>query len=508
MPRHVHTKVKFSQEDSMTNSLRLSVVAATAIFAVACVSAPEPVKAPEWTLTTPAADATMTYFVASSSDSAGDTALATEDAALSLISQITRYMGVDISVATTGEAKGTLDSYTAEVTSVVKQSGTSKLSGFTIKDRYVVKDGSLVTVYILVQYATADLNKEKARIAAVFKEKEDAVAKPEAAGDAAVSSGRVFDAIKSYVEAVVAASGSGIDNADIKLERNVNKARTLLGKIQFLRVDAPSAAGLGKNYDKPFQARLSFGEGTSAPGIPGAEVYVTYQRRQTSGRVVSRTERAMTDQKGIVSFSPPPPDFVGKATLSFSLNLDSTRELLDKIPARFEGFVSAIGDDLARRSISFEYTITSAAKTVSTGVFVVDLGEDGTPLTTNVAQGGLFTTLMKEKFKAGLAPIEQGIVVALDDAAVLKAAKAQYGSSLARFIYGFAKVDKAVKDGSMWQATARMTVRCVDFATGQILYSNEKSTIVVAADEASARRAALTQVGADAVAKDLMANLP
>jgi len=492
----------------MTNSLRLTLVAAAGIFAVSCVSAPEPAKAPGWTLTTPAPDAANTYFVASSSDSKGDTALATEDAAISLISQITRYMGVDISVATTGEAKGTLDSYTAEVTSVVKQTGTSKLSGFTIKDRYVVKDGSLVTVYILAQYATADLNKEKARIAAVFKEKEDAVAKPEAAGDAAASSGRVFDAIKSYIEAVVAASGSNIDNADIKLERNVNKARTLLGRLQLLRVDAPTAAGLGKTYDKPFQARLSFGEGTTAPGIPGAEVYVTYQRRQTSGRVVSRTERAMTDQKGIVSFAPPPPDFVGKATLSFSLNLDSTRELLDKIPARFEGFVAAIGDDLARRSISFEYTITSAAKTVSTGVYIVDLNEDGTPLTTAVAQGGLFTTLMKEKFKAGLAPIDQSVVVALDDAAVLKAAKSQYGSSLARFIYGYARVDKPVKDGSMWQATARMTVRCVEFATGQILYSSEKSTIVVAADEASARRAALTQVGSDAAAKDLMANLP
>ncbi|OHD22415.1 MAG: hypothetical protein A2Y38_03510 [Spirochaetes bacterium GWB1_59_5] len=492
----------------MHTSQRLTLAAAAALFAAACVSAPEPVKAPEWTLTTPVADVANTYFVASSSDSKGDTALATEDAAISLISQITRYMGVDISVATTGEAKGTLDSYSAEVTSVVKQSGTSKLSGFTIKDRYVVKDGSLVTVYILAQYATADLNREKARIAAVFKEKEDAVAKPEAAGDSAASSGRIFDAIKSYVEAVVAASGSDVDNADIKLERNVNKARTLLGKLQFLRVDAPASAGLGKSYDKPFQARLSFGEGSAAPGIPGAEVYVIYQRRQTSGRVVTRTERAMTDQKGVVSFSPPPPDFVGKATLSFSLNLDSTRELLDKIPSRFEGFVTAIGDDLARRSISFEYTITSAAKTVSTGVFIVDLTDDGKPSTTTTAQGGLFTTLMKEKFKAGLAPIDQAIVVALDDAAVLKAAKSQYGSGLARFIYGFAKIDNAVKDGSMWQATARMTVRCVDFATGQILYSNEKTTIVVAADEAAARRAALTQVGADAVAKDLMANLP
>ena len=492
----------------MKKSIYAAMAVAAALMGASCVSAPETAKAPEWTLSTPAPDASYTYFVGSSSDDKGDVALATEDAAIALISQITRYMGVEITVETTGEARGTLDSYTADVTSVVKQSGASRVSGFSIKDRYVVRQGTMATVYILAQYVTADLNKEKARIAAMFKEKEDAVAKPEAAGDSAASAGRYFDAIKNYVEAVVAASGSDIANADIKLERNVNKARAVLGKLQFIKVDAPTTAGLGKDYAKPFQARLAYGEGDTAPGIPGAEVFVTYQRRQSSGRVVTRTERVLTDARGIAGFAPPPPDFVGKATLGFVLNLDSTRELLDKIPAKYAAFVEAIGDDMARRAISFEYVIASMAKTVPTGVVVIDLSDDGKPASTSIAQGGLFETLAKEKFKAGLAPLGADMVAALDDAAVLKAAKAQYGSGLSRLIYGVARVERAALDGTMWQATARMTVRCVDFATGMILYSVEKTAIVVASDEASARRSAMLQVARDAVAKDLMANLP
>ncbi len=492
----------------MIKTMRIAIVALAGCILAACATTPQSKQAPEWTLTTPSADATYTYFVASSSDSKGDPALATEDAALGLISQITRYMGVDISVATTGVAKGTLDSYSADVTSVVKQTGSSKVSGFSIKDRYVVRDGSMVTVYVLAQYVTTDLNKEKARIAAVFKEKVDAVAKPETAGDAAAESGRHFDAIKNYVEAAVAASGSDIDNASIKLERNVNKARSVLGKLRFIRVDAPTTASLGKDISKPFQARLVYGEGDRATGVPGAEVYVSYQRRQSSGRVVGRTERAMTDEKGIVSFTPPAPDFVGKATLSLALNLDSTRELLDKIPAAYSALVEAIGDDMARRSLSFEYVIASAARSIPTGVTIVDLGDNGKPATTSIAQGGLFETLAKEKFKTGLAPLNPAIVAALDDEAVLKAAKIQYGSGLARLIYGVAKIENSVKDGSMWQVTARMTVRCVEFSTGIILYSVEKTAITVAADEATAKRSALLQVARDAVAKDLMANLP
>jgi len=492
----------------MGKTRNIVVLAGILLVLASCVSEPAPVKAPEWILSTPAPDATYTYFVASSSDAKGDNALATEDAANALISQITRYMGVEITVSSTGIAKGTLDSYSADVTNVVKQSGSSRVSGFSIKDRYAVRDGSMVTVYILAQYATADLNKEKARIAALFKEKEDAVAKPEGAGDAAVSDGRAFDAVKSYVEAAVAASGSDIDNAAIKMERNVNKARTVLGKLRFISLGAPATAGLGKDYAKPFQAKLVFGESDSAPGIPGAEVFVTYQRRQSSGRVVSKTERVMTNETGLVSFSPPPPDFVGKATLSFALNLDSTKDLLEKIPAKYEAFVAAINEDLSKRSISFGYVIESEARIVPTGVVVIDLGDEGKPSGTSVAQGGLFETLAKEKFKAGLAPLDPVLVAGMDDTAILKAGKAQYGTSLARLIYGQAKVVSASKDGSMWQVSARMSIRCVEFATGRILYSTEKTAIVVAADEASARRSALLQVAKDAVAKDLMANLP
>lgn len=486
-----------------------AILALVAVFSAAsCVSSPKPVKAPDWILTTPPPDATYTYFVASSSDSKGDAALATDDAANALIAQITRFMGVKITVESTGEAKGTLDSYSANVTNVVKQSGSSQVSGFSIKDRYQVREGSAVTVYILAQYVTAELNKEKARIAAVFKEQEDAVAKPEAAGDAAVGAGRVFDAVKSYVEAVVAASGSGIDNAAIKLERNANKARTVLGKLRFVAAGAPTTANIGKEFGKPFQAKLVFGEGESAPGIPGAEVFVTYQRRQSSGRVVTRTERAMSDGAGVVSFTPPPPDFVGKATLSIALNLESTSQLLEKVPASYASIVDAIRDDLSRRSVSFGYTIVSEARTIPTGVAVVDLGDDGKVTGSSVAQGGLFESLAKEKFKTGLSPLDGALVASMDDAAILKAAKAQYGAGLSRMIYGTAKIDSATKDGSMWQVSARMTVRCVDFATGMVLYGVEKTAIVVGSDEASARRSALVQVARDAVAKDLMSNLP
>jgi hypothetical protein len=489
---------------------KLSVLALAVLFAVSCVSSPEPAPAaPDWVLSPPGPDGTNTYFVGYSSAGSGDVAKATDDASANLVAGIMNYLGTRVTVDSTAEARATLDSYQADIVQTVKSESSGRLSGFSIKERYETKGpNDSITVYILAAYQTRELEREKARIAAVFQEQDDAVAKPEAAGDAAASGGRWFDAVRFYIEAAVAASGVDIDNADIKLERNVNKARAVLSKLRFVRVDAPSAAGLGQPVPQPFQARLVHGEGDSAPAIPGVEVFVAYQSRQASGRVINRTSREMSDQRGMISFTPPPPDFVGKQMVTFTLNLDSARELLDKMPRKYDAYVDALSDDLARRSIVFEYNVASQARTVNTGVAILDLGADGVPAATTVAQGGLMETLVRERFKASVATFDAQLIVSSDDNGILQAARARYGSTMGRIIYGVAVADKTVKDGSMWQATARMTIRCLDLASGNVLYSTEKTAVMVAADENQAKRSALLQVARDTVAKDLMANLP
>ncbi|TFG78715.1 MAG: hypothetical protein E4H20_12500, partial [Spirochaetales bacterium] len=435
----------------MNNRYGIFVVAllSTVLLSVSCVSAPKGGDAPpEWALRVPPPDSTYTYFVGHASVKGGNLPLALDDASANLVANIMAFMGVKVSVDTSAVAKASLDSYQADIVQTVRSESSGRLSGFSVKENYQLKEKSgAVTVYILASYVTADLNKEKARIAALFQEQQDAVAKPEAAGDSAVSAGRWFDAVKSYVEAAVAASGSDIDNADIKMERNVNKARTVLGKLSFVRIDAPATASLGKAYPKPFQARLVYGEGASAPGIPGAEVYLVYQTRNAGGRTVSKTERGLTDARGIISFSPPEPNFVGKATFTFRLNLDSTRDLIDRLPQKFDVYVEALGSDMATRSLSFDYVIASEARNIATGVAILDLTDDGKVATTLVAQGGLFETLAKEKFKAGLAPLDTALLLSGDDTKILAAAKRQYSPALVRFIYGTAKIETVAKDG-------------------------------------------------------------
>lgn len=488
---------------------KTSALSILPLFLLSCVSQPKPAAAPDWVLNPPPPDGTYTYFVGYSSAGGGDIAKAADDATANLVASIMNYIGTRITVDSSATARASLESYQADIVQSVRSESAGRLTGFMVRERFQAPgpNGSVV-IYILAAYQTNELEKEKARIASLFREREDAVSKPEAAGDAAAASGRAFEAIKSYVEAAVAASGSDIDNAELKMERNVNKARAALGRLRFVRVDSPATAALGRPFPKPFQAKLVYGEGDAAPGVPGAEVFMIYQTRNAAGRTLTRTERGLTDGNGVISFTPPPPDFVGKAGFTFRLSFDALRDLMDRIPARYDAYVQALADDMGRRLLSFDYTVTSAAKDVATGVVVLDLAGEGAAATTTVAQGALFEALAREKFKAGLAPLDAALLLSGDDARIIEAAKRQYSPALARVIFGTALVTQAAKDGTMWTASARMSVKVVDLASGMVLYATEKNVVAVGADEAAARRAALQQVARDAVAKDLMTNLP
>ncbi len=192
-----------------------------AMIAWGCASAP---KVPVWVVQTPQPDSKYTFFVGSSSGA--DSATTIGDATASLIAGIMKYMGVSISVSSSAEAQASLTDYQAKITQTVTTESQGRIAGFEVVEKYIQKDGKsgLYTVHVLARYETKELQKEKARLEALFKEKIDAVVVPEQKGDAAAAEGRQLDAIRFYAEAMTAAGGSDIDNAQVKLERNAKKA--------------------------------------------------------------------------------------------------------------------------------------------------------------------------------------------------------------------------------------------------------------------------------------------
>jgi hypothetical protein len=485
----------------------ISALAALSLVFASCASVPAQGKAPDWIFTTPKADATNTYFVGSASDATGDVAAATNDAAANLMASITQYLGVKINVSSSAEAKATLDSYSANIRSTVTSSSQNQVSGFSVKQRFVQteKKTKRVTVYVLAAYATADLEKEKARIAELIKKGVDAVEVPEREGRALLEENRGYEAVRKFVEAAVAASGSSIDNADVYFERDINAARSALSRIRF---DTSASSGytgfVGQDFSQPFRAKLVAGEGASAPGIPGAVVQFSYQRKSGT-RLVSKTESVMTDGSGTINFTPPAPDFVGKAKFTLRLDFQSTLDLLDKIPEKYAAFRDSLAAELKAKIVDLPYEVVSGARGVPMAIAILDLDESG-EVVGSLAQSGLLETLVKEKFLVKGIAIDQAALTSMDEAAITSAAAA--AGKFARVAFGTARVEGIRKDGSRYLAAGKATVKVLDLASGRSLYSAERGATGLGSDEKSARAAAYRELGLNAIGKDLLSNLP
>jgi hypothetical protein len=475
------------------------------VLFLSCATAP---KAPDWILTTPQPDGTNTYFVGSAPGR--DMGTATAEATNNLIAGIMQYMGVSVKVNTSATAQASLSAYSADIRQTVETQSTNRISGFKVLQKFAQQDkgSGQYTVYILASYATSDLRKEKARIEALFQEKIDAVAKPEAEGDALAGSNRILEAVGKYIEAMVAASGSDIENANLKVERNANKARQQLSLLSLSLGGLTEIKGsMGRVPEKSLDIQVLGARGGQRFFVPGASLLITYPRRLANGRIGTKSESLVSDASGWVRATLPVPDFVGKSRINIQLDLSSTFELFDKVGRSYSAYVSSIEDELRSKAIDLPYTVSSQAAGIPMTFFVVDLDEKGAASSQFALQTGLMDTLSKEGFSLMSLPLDPGFALASKEV-ILQNARMLKGPGAGRLVIGTGKVDSVRSEGTLFVASASASIQVIDLASGKVLYAADKTWQALAADQSAARRNALRELGSQVFGKDIVSSLP
>ncbi|MBP7105608.1 MAG: hypothetical protein KBB02_00145 [Spirochaetia bacterium] len=471
------------------------------LLVASCASAPS---IPEWVKKTPSPDSKYTYFVGSSS--AKDSATALNDATAALIAGIMQYMGVSISVESSAEAKASLSEYEAQITQTVKTESKGRLSGFEVVEKYIQSDKKtgLYTVHVLARYETKELNKEKARIESLLKEKADAVAIPEQKGDYAANEGHLIDAIRAYAEAMSAAGSSDIENAQIKLERNAKKASALAATLKLV-VLSPSnqEIPLGSTNAPSFAVKLITNRRGREEGVPGAPLVVTYPRRLTSGRMGTATQQVFTNQDGIVSFDVPVVELAGDYQVTVQLDFGSIADILGGLPGWALPYMEALESDLSGIRVYMSYKVVSAAKSVPTaiGVYLKDQTQKGS-LDPETFVKSLEEALVKEGFSIFTTKIsaEYG----KPDIAQLKAIAPTQAK---RFILATVELVSINKEDSFFIASVTGSLSAIDLIEGNTLYSGSKGAQGMGLSEAEAISAALRTLGGQVFAKELLAAL-
>lgn len=452
----------------------MAVATVLLLLAAGCATAPSPAAEPElsavpdWVLSPPPGDARHEYFVGSATDPVGDVAAAEEYATNSLIDEIVRYIGVTVTTRTTAEARASLEQFETSVTQQVRQTGTARLSGFRVQDRFVDRRGDTVTAYILVAYERQALEAEKARIAALFRERREALDRPEREAREAEAAGDLFGAVSSHVEAAAAASRSDLDNADIRFQSNMTAARRLVDRLRLEPLNGDLSTEIGTGFAEPFRVRvIETGGGRPVAGVP---LLVSYRELMPNQRMGVRTARITTDADGIARFAHPPTTVVGHETLTVSIDSSGVLRELDTVARAQRPAVDALREVLVNRRVVFRYQVVSRARTVPTGVIVLDADLAGNPIESRTTVAGIETALSRADFDVRSVSFDAARLKDTGQAELIAQWRERFGDEVDRVIFGVVAIDEFDEsDGVIVRVSG--TVHAVDLATGTVVHS-------------------------------------
>lgn len=454
----------------------------TTIFAViiiilfsGCVSQPDvkQINPPEWVLAKPGDDIEYMYFTGTGTSGAGDLGEAKNAATSGLLAEIMQYIGVTVTTETQATATATLDRFQADITQTVIQESEATLAGFEVTETWVDERSSpAVTIHILARYSKSELNKEKARLEALFLEQQEAISGPEKEGLDLFSRGRFYNAAIKFITAAGAASKSDIANAEIKFKRNINQAMSSIEQINIIKVNDNITGTAGSELE-PFTAKIVTGGSLSDPGVPDASILISYRELYApTGRLVFRNQTIKTDNTGTAVFNHPVPQFTGKSEVSFSLDLSAYLDDLQNVPDEYDELVHSLEVLIAKKNVTFNFEVTSNAANIKTGIFIINYDQNNNILNTQDSATGLLSAL--SDFNLLNLSLSQPDITGHNRDEIILALKEQYSGSIERLLFGTVKLENYSENSNRYFAEVTATVQVWDLESDILLYTVNK----------------------------------
>lgn len=459
---------------------------------------------PGWVDNPPGETGESFSFVAAGSDPGGDEAAARQQAGSQLVSEITRYLGVRITSDTTVEARDAYGEFESQVSQTITESSRAQIGDLQVVDSYTSRGPSGVTVYLLAEYDRGALLNEKARLEALFAEQEEAISGPEGEGNALFAAGEYYRAALKYAEAALAAASSGVDNADIRFERNINSAKRALAEIRLVPQNDLITGTLNTPFTDPFRLKVTGGADETVPGLSGVDIRISYQVMRR-GRLSPTSETVRTDGQGVVVFRRPPAAFVGKENLTMSLDFRSVLEPLMNLRDPYYDLVGGLEQVVNQKRVVFPYEVISLAREIPTAVVLLDRDRGGNPMGRSDSASGIFEILTEKGFK--VFQVDPAAYAGLSEGDLLDRLKADLGGRYERVIFGYARIVSFEEaDGAVIVQVAG-EARGAELSTGTILYSASTSSRARGSSQTGTISAAFKTLGKN-LGEAMVNNLP
>jgi hypothetical protein len=469
----------------------------TGVALISCASsapAQRQQEVPRWISQPPREEAGAYVFVISGTNETGNESEAERLATNDLIEAIVREFGVRITAQSTAREVGTVDSLRRELDNVVKSRSEARIRGMRIAERFVVRRDNTVTVYLKALYEKAEFEAEKARVQAVFREREESVSGPEREGDDLRSRGLFLQAVEKYVQAAKASldqvSGAELDNAEIKYNRNLNKAREILNAMTIQTNVQRLEGAVGQAFTQPVVATVVYG--SDQRPVPQVPLRFSYRIRRNN-QLTTTSTTVMTDNQGRASFTHPTPNFSGNEQVIISVDANPFIDIIGRVPSRFQPQVDALEEAAAKTRTNVAVVVTSNARNVATAL-ALDNPE---------VQASLLNILTGWRVTPITARTEQ---LQGDTATVISGLRGQLANRN-RLIYGTFTTNPPASVGGQSEVRAQGVVQVVDVTTGEVLFSASRNRTARGANAQAAASAALRQLG-ELFGREIADNLP
>ena len=241
-------------------------------------------------------------------------------------------------------------------------------------------------------------------------------------------------------------------NAKLKYCSFINENANLFESLTLTPSLIPTPTNANKDFKSPFVAQINIEDFSLLKDLEFIVAYPVHK----DGKITLAYEKAITDEKGYVSFTSPKSAFAIDNVLTIAINFLKT----DNLEEDFSIINANISEELKVRIIAnFDYKVATANRRLSSAIAILDYEQNKRPiLNENTTSKHLLMQMMKNGFsRTGLASFAE--LANSNESKIIENAKETFNGAVELYLYGKTYITNVehLEDGS-WEAKIQGTL--------------------------------------------------
>ena len=413
------------------------------------------------------------YFVGTGADA--ESFDAGKKSALSdALSQVVGVIGITVTSTSTYEERYFADRYTTSIASELFSEGRARLQDAEIDEIYYEKhrrtDGSLFfRVWVLVKYGKEEIAREQKRIEQLIAKKLLEVEMLEQKASEFRQAGLISEAIVAYLDACIASLR--LEDGEVYFDRNIRRAGELLAKVRLEKSGESQTGWVGEALQRPLVLRAYYPHDDQKTPVRNIPVRFAYRVPKTDGKGYKyEVMTSVTNSDGEALFNVGMVHEVGERnSVDASIDFAPRTRQLRAAPGPLQNGVRAFRDILSAKKTTFVFRSDTHARKIPTGMYVLQLDENGEPVTEVVATSSVYDVLYGKDFSVSVLGIDPGDLVGKSEYQIREFLIGEAGGDVERVLFGRVRITEYGSISGYEMARADAAAILIDTRTGDVL---------------------------------------